>query len=360
MTHAEYMRRALELALKGRGKTSPNPMVGSVIVKGNRIIAEGWHARCGGDHAEVVALKKAGGRSRGSRMYVTLEPCHHYGRTPPCVDQIIQKGIKEVYVGMRDPNPLTNGKSIAKLRRHWVKTRVGILRNELEEINEAFVKYVKKGLPLVAAKCAQTLDGKIATAAGHSKWITSAAARRFARKIRAEYDAIMVGVDTVLADNPRLSAGGGKRAIQKIVLDSSLRTPLSARLFSGGRRSDCTIATTARAPKTKRSAFIKKGINILMCPQRRGQIDLKWLLRELAKRGVTSVLMEGGAHVIGSALREKLVDKMYIYLAPKIMGDQKALSSIVGLKPARIGQAARLQNIKVKEIDGDILVTGHV
>ena len=361
MTHAEYMKRAVELALKARGKTSPNPMVGSVIVKGNRIIAEGWHARCGSDHAEVVALKKAGRRSRGSRMYVTLEPCHHFGRTPPCVDQIIQKGIKEVYVGMKDPNPLTNGKSIAKLRRKGIKTTVGILQDELEEINESFIKYVKKKLPFVAAKCAQTLDGKIATATGQSKWITSSATRRFARNIRAEFDAILVGVNTVLADNPRLSAGGGRKNIQKIILDSSLRTPLKAKLFYGTRPSDCTIATTAKASKQRRSAFIKRGVNILVCPLRRGQIDLRWLFRELAKKGITSVLIEGGAHIVGSALQEKLIDKMYIYIAPKIMGDPKALSSVAGLKPAMIGQTARLHEIKVREIDnGDILITGYV
>ena len=360
MTHTEYMRRAIELALKGRGKTSPNPMVGSVIVKGNRIIAEGWHARCGGDHAEVVALKKAGERARGGRMYVTLEPCHHYGRTPPCVDQIIQMGIKEVYVGMRDPNLLTNGKSIAKLRRRGIKTAVGILQDELEEINEAFIKYVAKKMPFVAAKCAQTLDGKIAMAAGHSKWITSVAARQFARKIRADHDAIMVGVNTVLADDPRLSAGGRSRVLQKIVLDSSLRTPLTAKLFSDGRCSDCTIATTVKASQKRRSVFIKKGVNVLICPQRRGQVDLKWLFKELAKNGIASVLIEGGAHVIGSALREKLVDKMYVYIAPKILGDLQALSSVVGLKPLTIGQAVRLHDIKVKDIGGDILVIGYV
>ena len=354
------MQRAVDLALKARGMTSPNPLVGSVIVKGRRIIAEGWHARCGADHAEVVALKKAGNRARGGTMYVTLEPCYHAGRTPPCVDEVVRSGITEVYIGMRDPNPLTNGRSIAKLRRRGIKTTVGVLVDQLEEMNESFIKYTKRKLPFVAAKCAQTLDGKIATAAGKSKWITSVAARKFAKKIRNDYDAIMVGVNTVLKDNPRLDGSSPKKRLHKIVLDTSLRTPAGARIFAGGRPRDCTLAVTSAASKKKQSSFLKKGVNIVVCPQRGGMVDLKWLLKELARREITSVLIEGGAHVIGSALRDKVIDKMYVYIAPVIMGDQKALSSIAGLKTVNIGQVIRLRNIQTRRLEKEILVTGYV
>ena len=205
MQDDHFMQKALDLALKGKGETSPNPLVGCVIVKRNRIIAEGWHRRCGSDHAEIIALKKAGSQARGAEMYITLEPCNHYGRTPPCVDRIIKSGIKKVVIGMKDPNPLTNGKSIAKIGRAGIKTKIGVLKEESEIINEAFVKYIKKRMPFVAVKCAQSLDGKVATAKGQSKWITSEETRKLTRKIRDEFDAILVGITTVIKDNPRLN-----------------------------------------------------------------------------------------------------------------------------------------------------------
>lgn len=360
MTDIDYMQKAYQLALKAKGRTSPNPMVGCLIVKGSRIVAEGWHRRCGGDHAENAALKKAGTRARGARMYVTLEPCGHYGRTPPCVDQIIKSGIREIVIGMKDPNPLTNGKSIAKLRRAGIQTKVGVLKGELGVMNEAFLKYIRKGVPFVAAKCAQSIDGKSATADGRSKWITSEAARRFGRGIRDEFDAILVGINTVLKDNPRLNGAKKRTGLQKIILDSSLRIPPNARLFSGIRPSHCIVATTAGASGRKKIALLKRGINVIVCPRREGRPDLKWLFKELAKRQITSVLVEGGAHVVGSALREKLVDKMYIYIAPKIFGDQKALSSVVGIDAAHVNKAIRLQKITLKEIGNDILIQGYI
>ncbi len=360
MMDIDYMRGAYHLALKARGKTSPNPLVGSLIVKGGGIIAEGWHRRCGADHAEIAALKKAGIRARGAKMYVTLEPCHHYGHTPPCVDKIINSGIKEVIIGMKDPNPLTKGKSIAKLRRAGIKTKVGVFQREVEEMNEPFVKYIKEEMPFVAAKCAQTLDGKIATAGGESKWITSEVARRFARNIRDEFDAILVGITTVQKDNPRLSASKKTKVLRKIILDSSLKISTEARLFSGTRPSDVFIVTTAEASDKKKAILLKKGVNVIVCPRRAGQIDLKWLFKELAKQKIMSILVEGGAHVIGSALKEKLVDKMYIYMAPKIFGDQKALSSVVGIDIKSVGKAVGLKKISIEKIGQDILIQGYV
>ena len=359
MNDIDYMNKAYHLALKAKGETSPNPLVGAVIVKGKTIIADGWHRRCGADHAEVVALKKAGQRARGARMVVTLEPCNHYGRTPPCVDQIIESGIKEVIIGMKDPNPLTNGKSIAKLRRAGIKVTTGVLQEDLNALNEAFVKYVTKKMPFVAVKSAQSLDGKIATASGHSKWITSEATRKYARRIRDEFDAILVGINTVLKDNPKLTGSRATKRLKKVVLDSSLRTPPRARLFSNTAPSDVIIVTPLKASAAKRATFLKRGISVIVYPKRVAKVDLKWLMKELAKREVMSVLVEGGAHVAGSVLKANLADKLYCYIAPIIIGDQNALSSAVGIDTAKVGRAVPLKDVTLTKIGKDILVQGY-
>ncbi len=354
-----YMKKAMDLALKGKGKTSPNPMVGCVLVKNNKIIAEGWHKYCGGAHAEVMALKKAGTNAQGASLYMTLEPCCHYGRTPPCVDQVMKSGIKEIFIGMKDPNPLVNGKSIQRLKKAGIKTTVGLLRHELEQINEVFIKYIKYKMPFVVAKCAQTLDGKIATADRDSQWITSAESRAWAHCLRDDFDAICVGIKTVLKDNPGLN-GVRKKNLKKIILDSSLQIPLKAKLFAGVNPSHCIVATTPKADLKKLKTLQARGINVLICPQRQGHIHLEWLFRELAKREIASILIEGGAHVIGCALKENLVDKMHIYIAPKIIGDQKALSSVVGLNTLEIGKAVQLKNISMRKIGEDLFLEGYV
>ncbi|HQP10502.1 MAG TPA: bifunctional diaminohydroxyphosphoribosylaminopyrimidine deaminase/5-amino-6-(5-phosphoribosylamino)uracil reductase RibD [Candidatus Omnitrophota bacterium] len=354
------MSRAKQLALKAKGDTSPNPLVGAVIVKGREVIAEGWHHRCGCDHAEIIALKKAGRRAEGAKMYVTLEPCYHYGRTPPCVDRVIASGIKEVIIGTKDPNPLTNGKSMAKLRRAGIKVKVGILQQDLKAINEPFFKYAIGNMPFIAVKSAQSLDGKIATAAGQSKWITSNAARQYARKVRDEFDAILVGINTVLKDDPRLNGSRKTKHLKKIILDSSLRIPLKARLFARTAPSDVFVATTAKAPRGKKAILQKKGATVIVCPQRKGRLDLRWLFKELAGLKITSILIEGGAHVIGNALQERLVDKAYIYMAPIILGDQNALSSVVGIGTSDINRAVRLKRMVLRQIKGDIFLEGYL
>ena len=354
------MQMALDFAAKGKGHTSPNPMVGAVIAKGDRVIAAGWHQRCGADHAEIVALKKAGTRARGAKLYVTLEPCFHYGRTPPCVDKVIDSGIREVAIAMADPNPLTRGKSIAKLRRAGIKVKVGILRPQAEQLNEVFVKYIRSKMPFVAAKCAQTLDGKIATVTGESQWITSSKTRDYARRIRDEFDAICAGVNTVLRDDPRLNGVKKTKRLKKIILDSSLKTSLKARLFKGVWPADCIIAVTREAPPAKIKQFQNKGVRVIICPAKDGHVDLKCLLKALAKEEITSILMEGGARVIGSALKSKLVDKLYIYVAPQIIGDQDALSSIVGVDTVNIGRSIRLKDLTSRNIGQDILLIGYV
>lgn len=360
MTDIEYMKKALGLALKARGKTSPNPIVGAVVVKSGRIIGEGFHRRRGADHAEVVALKNAGKNASGGQLYVTLEPCFHYGRTPPCVDRIIESGIHEVIISMKDPNPLTNGKSINKLKKAGIKVRCGIMRGEAEKINEVFIKYVTCKMPFVVTKSAQSIDGKIATVTGQSKWITSEKTRLYARRMRDEFDAILVGINTILKDNPGLNGSRKTKRIKKIILDSSLRIPLKAGIFYETEPSDCFVATTSKAPASKIKFLRNKGINVLVCPKKGKRIHLKWLYKELAKMGIMSILIEGGSLVIGSALREGLVDKMIFYIAPMIIGSQDALSSISSQSILNISKAVRLKDLSLSKINEEILITGYV
>lgn len=358
-----YMRKALTLALKSKGETSPNPLVGAIVVQSKKIIAEGWHRYCGGDHAEVIALKKAGPKARGAKLYVTLEPCSHIGRTPPCVDKIIKAGIREVIIGMVDPNPVNNGKSISKLKRAGIRVKTGFLENELKKINEPFLKYITKKLPFVTAKCAQTLDGKIATASGESKWITSQESRDYAHRLRCEFDGILVGINTVLKDNPFLNAKKKIKPIKKIIIDSDLRLPLKANLFKNTNPSDIVIATMKDARENKFARLQKKGVSLIVCPRVSGiekRIQLRFLFKELARQEITSILIEGGGRVIGGALQEKLVDKFLIFVAPKIMGDQNALSSIRGLEMNRIDQLIKLRDVTVKRIFENILIEGYV
>ncbi|OGX07117.1 MAG: riboflavin biosynthesis protein RibD [Omnitrophica WOR_2 bacterium GWA2_37_7] len=356
-----FMQQAIGLALKAKGNTSPNPVVGAVIVKNGKVVSSGYHRRCGGDHAEVIALKKANGEDiKGATLYVTLEPCNHWGNTPPCVDSVIESGISEVVIAIKDPNPLTNGRSINKLRSAKLKVRVGVLAEEAAAINEAFIKHVKFGMPFVVAKCAQTLDGKIAAASGHSKWITSSKTRDYTHKLRDEFDAILVGSNTVLKDDPGLNGSKKSKKIKKIVLDSGLKISKNASLFKGVDLNDCIIATTKRASPDKLKQFVSNGVDVIVCPDVKGRVDMKWLFKELAKRKILSILIEGGAKVIGSALKADLVDKMQIIIAPKIIGDDKALSSIVGMNVLNVNKAIELEKVNIKKINKEIMVEGYV
>jgi len=358
MNHLDYMKLAQQLALKGKMTVSPNPMVGAMIVKNGKVLAQGFHHHRGGPHAEVIAMRKMKKNFAGATMYVTLEPCFHYGRTPPCVDTVIKSGIKHVVVGMKDPNVLTNGKSIAKMRRAGIKVESGIIEQELMDMNEAFVKYITKKMPFVVAKTAQTLDGKIATKSGESKWITGAETRAYSHDLRNEFDAILVGINTVVKDNPALNAP--VKDLKKIVLDSSLQISLKAKLFKNTPAQNCFIATTKSADRKKLLQFEKRGVNVIICPAKNKRIDLKWLMKQLAKREMAKILIEGGGQVIGSALKDKLVDKMLIFIAPKIIGEQHAISSIAGLKALKLKQAVGLRNITVRSIGEDFLLEGYI
>ncbi|VAW11986.1 Diaminohydroxyphosphoribosylaminopyrimidine deaminase / 5-amino-6-(5-phosphoribosylamino)uracil reductase, partial [hydrothermal vent metagenome] len=299
-------------------------------------------------------------QSKGATLYVSLEPCFHTGRTGPCVDVIVESQIKKVVIGRTDPNKRTNGKSIHKLRRAGISVVSGVLKEEATQINEIFFKYIQTGLPFVATKTAQSLDGKIATCCGDSQWITSKESRNYARKIRNEFDAILIGSQTLLKDNPNLNAQDKNKQIKKIIVDSSLKTPLTAQIFKNTLPQNCLIAVTPKVSLKKKNAFVQKGIQLIVCPQRKDGIDLKYLFKELAKREITSILIEGGAHVIGSSLANKLVDKMYLYLSPKIFGDQSALSSVVGRKIKKVSESIDLKQMSFKKIEEDVLLTGYL
>ncbi len=354
--HLLYMHRAYELAMKGWGRTSPNPMVGALVVKNGKVIAEGWHAACGADHAEAMALKKAGAKAKGAVLYVTLEPCSHFGRTSPCTDAIIRAGIRKVYIGVSDPNPLMNGTSVKILRKAGIRVEVGFLQEELTRMNEAFNTWITTRMPLVTAKTAQTLDGKIATLSGESKWITSRASRDFARRLRFGFDAIAVGVNTVVKDDPVLDSIPAKR-LKKIIFDSDLKTPAHAKLFKGTRREDVLILTTGKA-SAHRIRSLRRKTQIIIVPAKEGRVDLRRALKILAQREITAMLIEGGAALVGAALKEGLVDKMMVYVAPRIMGE--GLDAVRGLRVRRLDEAVALKDISVDRIGEDILIEGYL
>jgi diaminohydroxyphosphoribosylaminopyrimidine deaminase / 5-amino-6-(5-phosphoribosylamino)uracil reductase len=344
-----YMNRAWELALQGWGRTSPNPMVGAVLVKSGKIIAEGYHHYCGGDHAEVDALKKAGLAARGATLYVTLEPCGHTGRTSPCTQAILKARIKKVIVGALDPNKLNNGRSLKFLRQHGVEVEQGLLADELTHLNEAFNCWITGARPFVTAKIAQTIDGKIATLEGRSKWITSAFARDYAHRLRFGFDAIMVGINTVLKDNPQLKTLPSKR-IKKIILDTHGKIPPRAKLLNGTSSEDVFVFTGRPAGKKIKAQMIK-------APLYNGKIDLKWVLRFLGEREMTSVLIEGGGAVVGEALQRGLVDKLMIYTAPKFMGE--GIQALRGLRSRSLADMVHLKEMSVDKIGEDILIQGY-
>lgn len=359
MNDRDYMKMAMDLALKARGKTSPNPLVGAVIVKNGKIISTGFHHRCGQDHAEVVALKKAKTRAKGATMYVTLEPCGHYGRTPPCTDAIIQSGIKKVIIGTKDPHAVNNGKSIRALSRAGIKTTVGILKGDLAKINESFFKFIQHQMPFVVIKWAQTLDGKIATATGSSKWITSAATRAFSHNLRDEFDAILVGVNTVIEDNPCLNGSSLKKKLKKVILDPKLRISIKAKLFKGVLPGQAIVVTSFKADKNKIRQFENKGIDVVQCPIVADGFNLKWLFKKLAAKNITNILVEGGSRTIGKILKANLADKAWIFIAPKIIGDQKALSAIDGLAASDINRVFKLKDMSVRCLGEDIFIEGY-
>lgn len=355
-----YMQLALNLALKAEGKTSPNPMVGALLVKNSRIIAKGYHKKAGSPHAEVIALDEAGRLARGAALYVTLEPCAHFGRTPPCVDKIIKSGIKHVFVGITDPNPLNNGRGIKILRQHNIKVEVGFLEAKIRKINAVFIKYITRKMPYVTVKAAESLDGKIATYTSDSKWITSDRSRMFAHRMRSKYDAIMVGVNTVLRDNPRLEAWFPKAHPVKIIVDSQLSTPADANIFSGP--GPVIIVTLCAKPgqETENRKALSDKARVLEVKEKTGQINLKNMMKKLAQMRIANILVEGGGTLIGSLFDEGLVDRVLFFIAPKIIGGKEAISSVMGKGISRVDKAIKLKDINLKRLGDDFLISGYV
>lgn len=358
--HKYFMNIAKRLALKAKGRTSPNPMVGAIVVRKGRIIGQGYHKKAGQPHAEIVALDQAQEKSKGATLYVTLEPCTHFGRTTPCVDRIIKSGVREVIIGMIDPNPLNNGKGIEILRQNKIKVKVSFLEDQLKKMNEVFIKYITKRIPFITVKVAQSLDGKIATRTGDSKWITSDKALNFSHRLRADFDAVMVGVNTVLRDNPRFDAWYSKRQPTKIIVDSQLSTPENANIFS--MKGSVIIVTLGSSPgqETENRELLAKRAKILEVKEKEGQINLRDMMRKLARLNISSCLVEGGGTLIGSLFDEGLVDKVLFFVSPKIIGGKEAIGSVMGKGVSRIDNAVKLKEFSLRRMGEDFLFEGYV
>ena len=355
----KYMGLALRLAAKARGETFPNPLVGAVLVRNGRVVGYGYHKKAGGPHAEIVALRKAARKARGAVLFCTFEPCAHYGRTGPCVDEIIRAKIKEAYVGMIDPNPLTKGQGIERMRRAGIKVRVGFLQDEVKRLNEPFVKAMVKGVPFVTIKIAESIDGKIATKHAESKWITNEASRKYAHSLRRFFDAIMVGINTVLRDDPGLQPSTRARdhRLTKIIVDSELKIPLTARLL---KTKQPVIIAAVKKNKTKEIRLLKKGFRVIYTRSDKGRVDLRELLSQLHRLEIRNILVEGGSELIGSFLDKKLADKALVFMAAKIIGGRHALSSVGGEGADELRSAIMLEGVSLKKINGDFLFEGYL
>lgn len=351
------MLRALELAR--RGKTAPNPMVGAVLVKSDRIISEGFHPYAGGPHAEIVALKKAGNKARGADLYVNLEPCCHLGRTPPCTDTIIGSGIARVFAGMKDPNKLVQGKGVRALRAAGIKVSLGMMKKDCEKLNKVFVKVMKTGMPFVTVKTAMSLDGKIATRKGDSQWISGIKSRSFVHELRNQNDAILVGTNTILKDNPQLTCRLRRKGIThpaRIVLDRRNRIPLKAKVFSNGKVQRVIYVSGPGLSKKREKSLVGKNIEVLKGKMGKSGFDLKHLMKLLVQENLTSLLIEGGSEINSSAFSAGIVDKVFAFICPILVGGQQAPGPIGGAGVDKITKAMSLKNIKVTQLEDDLMV----
>lgn len=353
-----FMRIALEEAVKGLGRTSPNPSVGAVLVKGGRIIAKGYTQPAGQAHAEVMALAAAGPRARGADLYTTLEPCNHYGRTPPCTLAILEAGVRRVISASSDPNPLVSGKGVARLRRSGVEVRTGVLKAEADRLNRPFFKAIRTRMPYVTLKAAVTLDGKLATATGDSRWVTGPAAREWVHRLRDRVDVILVGANTVRKDDPqlttRLPSGRGKDPV-RVVVDSQLSLKPSHTVFTQRSAAKTVVATLEDPAGRKACRFIEQGVEVWQVREKRGRVDLKDVLSRISSQGLNHVLVEGGAEMYGSFLRDKLADELALFLAPKLIGSQGiSWSGELGVK--LMSQALQLKNVTFEQLGEDLLL----
>jgi diaminohydroxyphosphoribosylaminopyrimidine deaminase / 5-amino-6-(5-phosphoribosylamino)uracil reductase len=355
--HLKMMRAALALARRGVGKTAPNPAVGCVIARDGAVVGRGWHKKAGTPHAEVHALNEAGALAAGADAYVTLEPCAHFGKTPPCARALVAARVARVFVAMIDPNPLVAGKGIEILREAGIEVQVGLLEAQARELNLPFIKWIQTKRPYVILKSALTMDGKSATAGGDSRWITGDRSRREVHRLRGVVDAIMVGVGTVIKDDPLLTCrvSGGKDPI-RVVVDSTLRIPRHAAVFNPHSTARTLVATCCADP-ARLEAIAAHGGEVLSCAGREGRVELDDMFRQLGALGIQSVLLEGGSHLAGAALRAGLIDSCMIFLAPKLVGGV-GMGLFAGEGVAMMGDALKLEGMTVKRIGADLLVQG--
>jgi|AntAceMinimDraft_17_1070374.scaffolds.fasta_scaffold08140_3 diaminohydroxyphosphoribosylaminopyrimidine deaminase/5-amino-6-(5-phosphoribosylamino)uracil reductase len=358
-TDERYMRLALELACRGEGYTNPNPIVGAVVLKNGKVIGQGYHHKFGGPHAEVFALEEAGEQALGATIYVTLEPCSHYGKTPPCADLIIEAGITRAVIACRDPNPLVNGQGIKKLRTAGVEIAEGVLKEEARCANEIFFKFIETGLPFVQLKLAESLDGKIATRSGDSKWISGKASRIEVHRLRRKFAAILVGMNTVIHDDPLLTVRHleGPNPV-RVVLDGRGRVPLERRMFSDGSR---TIIATGTMPEEKEAELRTIGVDVWRIPKEdTGKVDLQQLLVRLGHENLDSLLIEGGGETAAAFLEAGLVDKVSFFIAPIIIGGRSAVPVIGGEGVAQVADGLRLRDVDITQCGEDTMITGYL
>lgn len=357
----KYMRLAMQLAGNAIGRTSPNPLVGAVIVKDNRVVGCGWHRKAGTPHAEVHALNQAGELAQGADVYVTLEPCAHYGKTPPCAKALVEAKVKNVYGGLLDVNPKVAGKGFKILEDAGIHVEYGFLQDELRKQNEVFFKWIEHKKPFIVLKAAMTLDGKIATATGQSKWITNETSRAYGYKLRDIYDGIMVGINTVIEDNPMLTArvDGGKNPI-RIVVDSSLKIDINANVVQD-KSAKTIIATTDKANKDKILKLQAQDVDVIVVDKdENDKVDIEKLLNILGQQNICSILVEGGATLSGSFVAKKLVDKVYFFIAPKIIGGKEAKTPVAGTGILNLQEALALKDIQIEKLEEDVLIIGRV
>lgn len=364
-TDIKFMREALALARSQMGKTSPDPMVGALVVKDDRIISTGYHAEQSTPHAEAFAIKKAGSKARGATLYLNLEPCCHYGYNPPCTDAIIKAGIKRVVAAMQDPNPLVNGKGFAQLKDAGIKVKVGVLEEEARELNEAFIKYITTNMPFVILKTAMSMDGKVATVTGDSIYITGLASRQYVHVLRVYVDAMMLGVNTVIIDDPKLTVrdiGGEKiekRNPKKIILDTNAEIPLNSYVLKHEPEKTIVVAGEG-ASKKKLDKIRRTGASVLRAATKGDGIDLRKLMAELGEDKITSIMIESGGTLASSALKEGIVDKVMFFIAPKIIGGKTAPTPVAGNGFKKLSQAINLKNPSVRMFGNDVLIEGYL
>ncbi|HBM15148.1 MAG TPA: bifunctional diaminohydroxyphosphoribosylaminopyrimidine deaminase/5-amino-6-(5-phosphoribosylamino)uracil reductase RibD [Lentisphaeria bacterium] len=358
-----YMQMAIDLAKEGWGRTNPNPLVGAVIVKNDRIIGKGYHKAFGSSHAEIEAIKSISEDPSGSTMYVNLEPCSHYGRTPPCADALVKARFKKIVIGMVDPNPLVSGKGIAILEKNGIEVISGVMEKEAKKLNEIFSKYITRKKPFVIIKSAMTLDGKIASKTGDSKWISNEASRQYVHSIRDRVSSIMIGINTIIHDDPllttRLKNKEGKDSI-RIVIDSKGRLPCDAKIIRSSKTAPLILVLAETPSEEKALMFQANNIKVIVCPGRNGRVDLSMLMDELYKLQIDSILIEGGGTLNYSSLESGIVDKIMLFISPKIIGGTEAITVFEGKGKERINEAFSLKNIEFKTFEDDILIEGYL